>query len=70
LIANALVCWVALPIVAALTKETDMQTTFFHRTVSLSLAGLLTLAMLGGVDHLSQQRQPATQWAQHTTVHA
>ena len=47
-----------------------MQTSFIHRTISLGLAGIVTLAMLGGIDHLSQQPQPATQWAQHTAVRA
>ncbi|HZF81768.1 MAG TPA: hypothetical protein VEZ89_18470 [Rubrivivax sp.] len=47
-----------------------MQTSFFERTVSLSLAAVLTVAMLGGIDHLSQQPQPAAQWAQQTSVRA
>ncbi|HLL10379.1 MAG TPA: hypothetical protein VK439_07310 [Rubrivivax sp.] len=47
-----------------------MQTTFIQRTISLSLAAVLTVAMLGGIDHLSQQSQPGTQWAQQTAVRA
>ena len=47
-----------------------MQTTFIQRSVSLSLAAVLTLAMLAGVDQLSQQPQPAVQWALQTAVRA
>ena len=47
-----------------------MQTTFIQRSVSLSLAAVLTLAMLGGIDRLSQHTQPAAQWAQQTAVRA
>ena len=47
-----------------------MQTTFIQRSVSLSLAAVLTLAMLGGIDQLSQQPQPAALWAQRTAVQA
>ena len=47
-----------------------MQTTFIQRSVSLSLAAVLTLAMLGGIDRLSQHPQPAQQWAQQTAVRA
>jgi hypothetical protein len=65
-----LVDLVSRPIVAALTEETAMQTTFIQRTISLSLAAVLTVAMLGGIDHLSQQSQPGTQWAQQTAVRA
>jgi hypothetical protein len=47
-----------------------MQTTFIHRSISLSLAAVLTLAMLGGIDQLSQPEPAATQWAQQTAVRA
>ena len=47
-----------------------MQTTFIQRSVSLGLAVVLTLAMLGGIEQLSQQPQPAAQWAQQTSVRA
>lgn len=47
-----------------------MQTTLIQRSISLSLATVLTLAMLGGIDQLSQQPQAATQWAQNTAVRA
>jgi len=47
-----------------------MHTTFIHRSVSFSLAALVTLAMLGGIDQLSQHPQPAAIWAQQTAVQA
>ncbi len=47
-----------------------MQTTFVHRSVSMCLAAALTLAMLGGIDQLSQHPQAASVWAQHTAVRA
>ncbi len=48
-----------------------MQTRFLHRSLSLSLAAVLTLAMLGGIDRLAQQPDnSAPQWAQQTAVRA
>lgn len=36
----------------------------FHRSLSLGVAFLLTLAMLGSIDHLSQREDGPRQWAQ------
>jgi len=47
-----------------------MQNAFIHRSISLGLAAVLTLAMLGGIDQLSQQPQAASLWAQQTAVRA
>jgi len=41
-----------------------------QRTVSMSLAAVLTLAMLGSIDRLSQPTASAEQWAQQTSVRA
>ncbi len=38
---------------------------FAHRVLSLSLATVLTLGMLGGIDSLSQPGTASAQWAQH-----
>jgi hypothetical protein len=47
-----------------------MQTSLFHRTVSLSLAVVLTAVMLGTIEQLSQRPEPVAQWAQQTAVRA
>lgn len=47
-----------------------MQPSFLHRSVSIGLAFVLTLAMLGGIDGLAQPEAAAPQWAQNTAVRA
>lgn len=37
----------------------------FARTLSIGLAAVVTLGMLGGIDRLSQPDASAPQWAQH-----
>ena len=41
-----------------------------HRALSLVLAAVLTLGMLGSIDHLSQADESAAQWAQRSTQRA
>ena len=41
-----------------------------HRSVSLCLAAVLTMAMLGSIDHLAQRDEPAAGWAQQLSSHA
>ena len=41
-----------------------------ERVLSLGLAAMLTLAMLGSIDHLAQPDESAPQWAQQTTPRA
>lgn len=43
---------------------------FLHRSLSLGLAAVLTLGMLGSIDHLAQPDEGGAQWAQHTTHRA
>ena len=40
------------------------------RTVSLGLAVVVTLGMLGGIDHLAQPDAGEPQWAQNTATRA
>lgn len=40
------------------------------RALSLGLATTLTLAMLGGIDHLAQRDEAAPQWAQNNSPRA
>jgi len=47
-----------------------MSSRFFERSLSLSLAAVLTLAMLGGIDRLSQRDDGPVQWAQTTPTRA
>ena len=39
------------------------------RAISLGLAIVVTLGLLGGIDHLSQPGDAAPQWAQTTSSH-
>ena len=41
-----------------------------QRGVSLVLAAVVTLAMLGGIDHLAQPDPQVPQWAQQTAPRA
>jgi hypothetical protein len=41
---------------------------FIQRTLSLSLSLVLTLGMLGSIDHLAQPDAGAPQWAQQTAT--
>jgi hypothetical protein len=41
-----------------------MSTRLIQRSLSLCLAVLLTVAMLGGIDSLSQREDGPVQWAQ------
>ena len=47
-----------------------MSQSLIQRSVSLCLAAVLTLAMLGGIDQLSQPDEQPPQWAQQTSVRA
>lgn len=47
-----------------------MSTSLFQRLSSMTLSVLLTMAMLGGIDSLSQHPVPAEQWAQQTSHRA
>ncbi len=48
-----------------------MQARLVHRSLSFCLAAVLTLAMLGGIDHLASPHDAAApQWAQNTAVRA
>lgn len=47
-----------------------MQQRLVARTLSLCLAATLTLAMLGGIDRLSQPDETAPLWAQQTSLRA
>jgi hypothetical protein len=40
------------------------------RAVSVGLAAIVTLGMLGGIDRLAQPDEGAPQWVQHTTPRA
>ena len=40
---------------------------YFHRSLSLGLAAVLTVGMLGGIDTLSQLDDAAPIWAQQTS---
>jgi hypothetical protein len=44
-----------------------MQSQLIHRAFSLCLAAAVTLAMLGGIDQLSQREEAPAQWAQSHT---
>ena len=41
-----------------------MSHSLIHRSVSFCLAAMLTMAMLGSIDHLAQRDEPAAGWAQ------
>ena len=47
-----------------------MSKLLIQRGLSLALSALLTVAMLGGIDHLSQREAPAPLWAQQTAARA
>jgi hypothetical protein len=47
-----------------------MTQAFFHRSLSLGLATVLTLVMLGSINQLSQPEVPVPQWAQQTQIQA
>ncbi len=48
-----------------------MSNRLIHRATSLCLAALFTLAMLGGIDSLSQHPEAAVlQWAQQSSIQA
>lgn len=47
-----------------------MQRRLSHRLFSLCLAATFTLAILGGIDHLSQPDEAPAQWAQSTSTRA
>ena len=57
-------------IATRLSPEPTMSKSLIQRGLSLSLAALVTLAMLGGIDQLSQGDEPVPQWAQQTSVRA
>jgi len=42
-----------------------MKTRLSARVLSLALAAVVTLGMLGGIDHLAQPDAAAPQWAQN-----
>jgi hypothetical protein len=44
-----------------------MSQSLIQRSVALCLSAVLTLAMLGGIDHLAAQPDAASGWAQHST---
>jgi hypothetical protein len=56
------------------SKEPIMSTTRFdhllHRAFSFCLAATVTLAMLGGIDQLSQPEAQSPQWAQQSSPRA
>ncbi len=47
-----------------------MQRRLFERAISLCLAATVTLAILGGIDQLSQPDTAPAQWAQATATRA
>ena len=47
-----------------------MQPRPINRLASMCLAIAITLAMLGGIDQLSQPHDTPPQWAQNTTTRA
>lgn len=47
-----------------------MSKSLFQRSVSLALSLLITVAMLGSIDQLSQREEAPPQWAQQTAVRA
>ena len=47
-----------------------MQRHLTHRIFSLCLAATFTLAILGGIDQLSQRDEAPAQWAQSTSTRA
>ncbi len=47
-----------------------MQRRLTDRIFSLCLAATFTLAMLGGIDQLSQREEAPAQWAQSTSTRA
>lgn len=48
-----------------------MSQSLFRRSTSLALAALFTLALLGGIDGLSQpQDEGVMQWAQQSSIQA
>jgi hypothetical protein len=44
-----------------------MSQSFIQRSVAFCLSAVLTLAMLGGIDHLAVQPDAAAGWAQQNT---
>jgi hypothetical protein len=50
--------------------EFTMTKTLIQRGISLVLAAAVTLAMLGGIDHLAQPDEQQPQWAQQTAHRA
>ena len=42
----------------------------FPRALSLALSAVLTLGMLGGIDHLAQPDEGGAQWAQRSSPRA
>ena len=47
-----------------------MQQNLSHRIFALCLAATFTLAMLGGIDQLSQRDEAPAQWAQSASTRA
>jgi hypothetical protein len=47
-----------------------MSPSLIQRSLSLGLAAMLTLALLGGLDYLAQPAEPPAQMAQQTAAHA
>lgn len=47
-----------------------MSTRRSQRLISMALSFVLTVAMLGGIDQLSQRDEAPAQWAQQTAVRA
>jgi hypothetical protein len=58
------------PSLLHLHLESTMQRNAFHRTVSLCLAAVVTLALLGGIDQLAQPEAGAGQMAQAPATRA
>ena len=47
-----------------------MQRSIFHRALSVGLAAVMTLAVLGGIDELAQPGAPESQMAQASSTRA
>ncbi len=47
-----------------------MSQSLIRRSTSLALAALFTLALLGGIDDLSQPHDSVMQWAQQSSIQA
>lgn len=47
-----------------------MSPSLFQRCLSLALSAVLTVAVMGGIDQLSQHEASPTQWAQQGSTRA